>query len=50
VPTDSLGLLSFAYPVFCALGGVFQLCKAIDKNIQLGAGERGGGTEGMIYV
>ena len=50
LPTDSLGLLSFAYPAFCALRGVFQLCEDIEKNIQLGAGERGGGTEGVIYV
>ncbi len=35
---------------FLCLGGVFQLCKAIEKNIRLGAGERGGGTKGVIYV
>ncbi len=44
LPTDSLGLQSIIACVLC-LKGVFQLCKATEKNIQLGAGERGGRTE-----
>ncbi len=44
LPTDSLGLRSIISCVLCPKG-VFRLCKAIEKNIQLGAGERGGGTE-----
>ena len=31
---------------FRCLGDVFQLCKAIEKNIRLGAEEKGGGTKG----
>ncbi len=44
LPTDSLGLQSIIACVLCPKG-VFRLCKAIEKSIQLGAGERGGGTE-----
>ncbi len=44
LPTDSLGLQSIIACVLCPKG-VLRLCKAIEKNIQLGAGERGGGTE-----
>ena len=47
LPTDSLGLQTVITCVLCPMG-VFQLCKAIEKNIQLGAGERGGGTGGNI--
>ena len=49
LPTDSLGLQSIIACVVCPKG-VFRLCKAIKKNIQLGAGERGGGTKKVTCV
>ena len=45
LPTGSLGLQSIIACI-CFPIGVFQLCKAIKENIQLGAGEKGGGTGG----
>ena len=40
--------LAFLFLISCILcpKGVVQLCKAIEKNIQLGAGKKGGGTGG----
>ena len=49
LPTGSLGLRFPAHhPRAVSYLGVYQLCKAIEKNIQLGTEERGVEREGKM--